>query len=105
MRRIYSSFDLTATHHARNLLQAEGIRAVVTNELLSSAMGQLPPSECQVELWVIDDADAERATRILTEGRPPPWPNGGAWRCPRCGEAGEPQFTQCWRCGADRAPP
>ena len=61
MKRIYSSFNLAAVHHARNLLDAEGIRAVVKNEMLSSAMGELPPAECQIELWVVRDGEAARA--------------------------------------------
>jgi hypothetical protein len=100
MKRIYSSHDLIAVHHARNVLEAEGIRAVVKNELLSSAMGELPPAECQAELWV-REIDAERAQKLLA-GRAacdaPPW------RCGGCGEVCEPQFTQCWRCGTYREP-
>ncbi len=96
MPRVYSSFDLVAVHHARNLLEAEGIRAVVRNERLASAMGELPPAECQAEVWVIDESDVQRAERLLREGRPVAGP---AWTCPACGEQLEPQFTQCWRCG------
>jgi hypothetical protein len=98
MRRVYSSWNFAAAHHARNLLEAEGIRAVVRNEMLSSAMGELPPAECQVEVWVLRDGEAERAQRVL-QG---PDATGEAWSCAACGEASEPQFTQCWRCGADR---
>lgn len=98
MKRIFSSHNLLAVHHARNVLEAEGIRAVVKNELLSSAMGELPPAECQGELWV-RPVDAERAEKILrfqlhSEEVP--------WTCPSCAERSEPQFTQCWRCGAYR---
>ena len=96
MRRVFSSFDLIAVHHARNLLEAEGIGAVVRNERLGSAMGELPPAECQAEVWVMEDADAQRAERLLREGRPA---TGPAWTCPACGERLEPQFAQCWRCG------
>src|SRR5690606_3767244 len=52
LKRIYSSYNLVAVHHAKNLLAVEGIRATVKNEILSSAMGELPPIECQAELWV-----------------------------------------------------
>jgi len=96
VRRVYSSFDLAAVHHARNLLEAEGIRAEVRNERLASAMGELPPAECQAEVWVMDEGDAQRAEKLLREGRPVAGP---AWNCPACGERLEPQFTQCWRCG------
>ena len=102
MRRVYSSFDRIAVHHARNLLAAEGIEAVVKNDLLSSAMGELPPAECQAELWVLEDADAPRAEQILRHGSAVPR-GGPPWRCGACGEVSEPQFTQCWRCGAGRS--
>lgn len=100
MKRVFSSWNFAAAHHARNLLEAEGIRATVRNEMLSSAMGELPPAECQVEVWVLTDGDAERAHRVLHAGSPPA---GAAWTCNRCQEKIEPQFTQCWRCGADRS--
>ena len=100
MKRIYSSFNLAAVHHARNLLETEGIRAVVKNEFLSSAMGDLPPAECQAELWVLLETDAERAEAVLKDAfstKP-----GTPWKCPGCGESSEGQFTQCWSCGAYR---
>ena len=97
MRRVYSSFNLLAVHHAKNVLETEGIRATVKNEHLSSAMGELPPAECQAELWVLCDDDAPRAERLLRHG---PQADGAPWRCTECGEISEPQFTQCWNCGA-----
>jgi hypothetical protein len=97
--RVYSSYDLVAAHHARNLLEAEGIRAEVRNERLSSAMGELPPAECQAEVWVLEAGDAARAERLLREGVRA---SGPPWSCAGCGERIEPQFTQCWRCGATR---
>jgi len=50
LKRIFSSWNLTVVHHYRNVLEAEGIRAVVKNQYLSSAMGDLPPAECQAYL-------------------------------------------------------
>jgi hypothetical protein len=99
MRRVFSSFDFVAVHHARNLLEAQGIRAVVKNERLASAMGELPPAECQAEVWVLDEAEAARAERLLREGTRA---SGPPWTCAECSEHIEPQFTQCWRCGATR---
>jgi hypothetical protein len=99
LKRVYSSFNLAAVHHARNVLETEGIRAVVKNEFLSSAMGDLPPAECQAEVWVLRDQDAERAIKVILE------PRGGGepWTCENCREPREAQFTQCWRCGTFRA--
>jgi len=102
MKRVYSSWNLAAVHHAKNLLEVEGIPARVRNEVISSGIGQLPPIECQIELWVLDEADAARAERILLSGTPRPGERGPPWRCRDCGEVSESQFTQCWRCGAYR---
>ena len=79
MKRIYSSWNLAAVHHAKNLLEVEGIRARVRNEVISSGIGQLPPIECQIELWVVNDADAERAERILRAGIAGPQARGAPW--------------------------
>ena len=96
MKRVYSSFNQTAVYHARNLLENEGIETLVRNAALSSAMGELPPAECQAELWVLDEQDAARAAAILQRQI-----SGPDWTC-ACGEQLGPQFTQCWRCGAYR---
>jgi hypothetical protein len=96
VKRVFSSFNLQIVHHAKNLLAAEGIRAVVRNEILSSAMGELPPAECQAELWV-RASDAQRAEEILLR-KDSPEPG---WVC-GCGETLGGQFTQCWSCGAYR---
>jgi len=74
---------------------------MVRNELLSSAMGELPPAECQIEVWVLRDADAAGAERLLRLGSQAA-AGDTPWRCAACGEAAEPQFSQCWSCGAER---
>jgi hypothetical protein len=96
LKRVFSSFNQTAVFHARNLLQAEGIDVLVRNAVLSSAMGELPPAECQAELWVMNEQDAARAQEILNRRI-----SGPEWTC-ACGENLGPQFTQCWKCGAYR---
>jgi len=98
LKRVFSSHDRLAVHHARNLCAAEGIACEVRNDLLASAMGELPPAECLAELWVLDARDAERALRVLRGSRPA----GPDWTCARCGEVLGAQFAQCWKCGADR---
>ena len=98
MKRVFSSWNLAAVHHARNVLDAAGIRAVVKNEYLSSAMGDLPPAECQAELWILREADQAVAEQLLFR----PQPTGPEWRC-NCGETLGAQFSQCWNCGSYRA--
>jgi len=98
LKRVFSSHNITAVHHARNVLDAAGIRTMVRNQYLAGAMGELPPAECHPELWVLDDADAWRAEQLLSS---PPTPDIG-WKC-QCGETLGGQFTQCWNCGAYRS--
>ena len=98
MTRVFSSHNLVLVHHSRNLLEAEGIAAEVRNQTLSSAMGELPPAECQAELWVLRAGDVARAEEILRR----PAPAGPQWTCEDCGEHSGPQFTQCWQCGTIR---
>jgi len=100
LKRVFSSHDRIAVHHARNVLEAGGIRAVVKNEYLASAMGELPPAECQAEVWVLRETDAQLAENFLRDAFSST--SGEAWNCSNCGEASEPQFAQCWRCGAAR---
>ena len=95
MKRVFGSFNQTVVYHARNLLQAQGIEVLVRNATLSSALGELPPTE--TELWVMNDEDLQRAQEILSAVPAA----GPEWIC-QCGERLGPQFTQCWKCGADR---
>jgi len=98
LKRVFSSWNLAAVHHARNVLDAAGIRAVVKNEYLSSAMGDLPPAECQAELWILRETDQAVAEQLLFR----PQPTGPEWRC-SCGETLGAQFSQCWNCGNYRS--
>ena len=103
MRLLYSSLKLFEVHHLKNLLEAEGIRCHIRNELLSRLAGEIPFTECAPELWLLDERDLEHARRIVAEfdraavAAPP-------WQCPGCGEALEGQFSACWRCGTLRPP-
>ena len=96
MKRVFGSYNQQLVHHAKNLLEAAGIRVLVRNQYLSSAMGELPPAECQAELWV-EDADAAKAQAVLATV-----PSGPDWVC-ACGETLGAQFTDCWRCGRARS--
>jgi hypothetical protein len=104
MKKIYSSPHLYVVHHLKDVLESNGIDCIIQNENLAAAAGELPPSECWAELWVLDDAKYQTAreilTRILSEQKESE--RKEPWRCPRCGEELEGQFTECWRCGKSR---
>ncbi len=98
MRRVFASLSVAEVHHAKNLLDSVGIRTVVRNEMLAAAIGQLPFTDCQPELWIVDTAEGERARQVLEEGILAPTQKADVWHC-GCGEIQEAQFTQCWKCG------
>jgi rubrerythrin len=56
-------------------------------------------------VWVTDDAQFERADALLVSflrGDHAREFRDQNWRCPKCGENLEGQFTECWSCGARR---
>jgi hypothetical protein len=92
-------------HMVVDLLQADGIAAVVQGEHIFAVRGALPVSYPTV--WVLDEDDHDRAREIVlayeqdaaSDGEPlAPEP----WTCPQCGEQIEGQFGLCWQCGAER---
>lgn len=101
MPLLFSSLRLHEIHHLKNLLEAEGIRCHIRNELLSRLAGEIPFTECAPELWLLDPGDGERARQIvgaLFQGVS----DAPSWTCAQCGEMLEGQFGACWKCGAAR---
>ena len=84
-----------------SVLESRGIRCLLKNDYLGGGVGELPLNECWPEIWVLDPRDEPLARRIINEQRSPQ--KGQRWQCPRCQEVLEPQFTQCWQCGENRA--
>ena len=101
MQLLYSSLKLLEAHHLKNLLEAEGIRCQLRNELISRLAGEIPFTECAPQIWLLDDSQLEAARRVVADFDAAA-PGAPAWRCPRCAEELEGQFSACWRCGALR---
>ena len=81
----------------REMLETEGIACVVKNRALSVTAGEVPPIETWPSLWVMDDARAGEAERLVAgimRGDAP----GDPWPCPTCGETIDGHFATCWRC-------
>jgi hypothetical protein len=97
MKRVFRAASLLQVAHARNVLLTAGIECELRNQYLAGALGDLPMLETWPQLFV-DDADEQAALRALARAQAAP--AGPPWICEQCGEALEPQFTSCWRCGA-----
>jgi hypothetical protein len=98
LKRVFRAASLLQVAHARNVLITAGIRCELRNQYLAGAMGDLPMMETWPQLYV-DDEDERLALGALA--RAAAATAGMPWTCATCGEQSEPQFTQCWRCGAD----
>lgn len=101
MKKIYSAADTILVGHLHNVLENEGIDCWIKNQILSGAIGELPPTECWPEVWLRNDEDYDRAMKIISPIITPPETDQSPWQC-HCGEMLEGQFNVCWQCGEQR---
>ena len=66
MRKVFESHQQEKVQHYCSILESHEIRAFVKNEASSSIDGVLPGDFILPELWVVDDADYDKAIEILT---------------------------------------
>lgn len=101
MQRVHIARTLGEAHIVKGVLDAEGIGSTVRGEYLAGIHGEIPiTADTLPSVWVCD-SDSERAGRLLEEVLAGV-SDGEAWRCPRCEEELEGQFTECWQCGGSR---
>jgi len=102
MKQVYLAENPIEAHMVVDLLQAQGIEAVVQGEHIFAIRGAVPisyPTVC-----VLDDADYDRARALALEYDRGAFPEGERepWTCAQCGEQIEGNFDLCWQCGAER---
>jgi hypothetical protein len=103
MKQIHVAKHAPEAHLVKGFLESNGVAAVVRGEYLTSGWGELPVDLCSV--WIADDAQYERANALLVaflRGDFAREFRDQNWRCPKCGEQLEGQFTACWKCGTRR---
>ena len=103
MIKVFEDFDITLVGHYQSVLESNDIATFMKNQFGTSGAGELPFIEVIPQLWVLNEADAERAKALIRElyepeSREPP----REWTCPDCGTEQEPAFTHCWKCSAAR---
>ena len=102
MRRLFTSLNLIEINHVKNLLEAGGVQCVLRNQLMTTLAGEVPFDQASAQLWILDDTQMALAEEIFGEWRRNRFKGGPAWSCPACGERHEGQFSQCWKCGAEK---
>lgn len=111
MQHVYTARDTMDAHFLRDLLEQQGIRAVVQGESLESgAFGSLPLSAQSTPTVWVNPEDEAKASEVVAEYRRVDRANadaseklGPTWTCANCGEKVEQQFTQCWKCGHQKS--
>lgn len=96
---LYSAPNPLLVIHWKNVLESHDIDCFIKNENLSGAAGELPPTECWPELWLIDDGHYPKARQLLDADEKTQL----SWTCSGCGELLEGQFDRCWSCGKHRS--
>jgi hypothetical protein len=84
---------------ARELLDSHGIKAAVTTD---DGGGNIPgQSFIQGHMVFVSAEDFDRAQEILNQSHSGE-EDSPSWKCSKCGETIESQFTECWNCGTGR---
>jgi len=78
-------------------LQQGGYSASVQRYFLGSVAGELPPDQCQPEVWLSNNEEEAGARALLHALQHMPQRR---WVCSSCEETVEGGFEQCWCCGA-----
>lgn len=98
MRRVFSHPNSMIAGSMASLLNQEGIEAEIRNDILGGATGEIAPGETWVELWVVDESQAEAATKLIKETMEQP--ERDEWICNHCQESNPATFDVCWHCGS-----
>lgn len=98
MKRVYSTESVPLAWHMRNVLEQHHIETIIKNDRLYSIAGEMPITECMVEVWVRHDLDFRHAENIIRDIEGKNEIEGDDWQCDRCGEANMGNFAVCWNC-------
>ena len=101
MKRLFVSQNLVEIESLKELLSTDGILCTIRNQQGSSLAGEVPFVEVFPELWVITDADFDRAKELLEAQGIGDKVEQPTWVCAGCGEGHVGLFTACWKCGRE----
>ncbi len=101
MKQVYTHENRFFVANAKHILESHGIRVFLKNEHASSIMGEAAALHAWVELWVDDDADYERACRIIETSLSQK--DAVGWQCAHCNEENDASFELCWNCQSEHS--
>lgn len=95
MKRVFRADSLLEAQLVADTLTSMGIHNHILNAYAVGAMGDLPYSQTNPEVWVDDAAQLTRAAEAIATLNAPVQPDK---RCPHCGETNPGNFLSCWQC-------
>lgn len=94
MKLLYTDENTVIVSNAKNIVEANGIDVVLKNEFTA---GRVTPGHIGLpELWVVNDADYDRAVNLIETALS--IKDAVEWVCSKCGESNDPSFELCWKC-------
>lgn len=98
MMKIYSAENMVDAQLFKDLLQSDGIEALIKGGYLSGAVGELPPSGL-ITVWIVEDFYESRARERLKGFEAQQRQHQSDNFCGKCGNSNPGSFELCWSCG------
>lgn len=99
MKLIYTHENRMLVSNAKNIVENAGIEVSLKNEYAAGAAGDLAVFDTWLELWVVDDADYEKAKYLVEKSLSSS--AATEWVCKVCNEKNAGSFELCWNCQAE----
>ncbi len=96
MKLVYSHPNSMILGNMSSALNQEGIETQIRNDILGGATGEIAPGDTWIELWVVNEAQAETAAQRIKERLEQP--ERDDWLCNHCKESNPATFDMCWQC-------
>jgi hypothetical protein len=104
MIKVFEDFDIALVGHYQSVLEANDISTFLKNQFGTSGAGELPFVEVIPQLWILNEADLDRAASLIKELQDPENRQTlTPWICPQCKTPQEAAFTHCWSCSTARS--
>ena len=100
MQLIYTHPNSMIVGVMANALEQLGIETEIRNDILGGAAGEIAPGETWIELWIIDDSQAEEAKRCIQDIQAQQ--EEAEWACGSCNASNPANFDLCWQCQTSR---
>ena len=98
MKKLFVAANVMEAKLVAQLLEENGIGAMIFNESLQGGVGEIPFVESWPEVRVRFETDWQRAKGLLESFLNPS--KVSDWECDSCCETNPGNFESCWCCGS-----